>query len=341
MFIRSIVIGGALSLAATFAYGADAVGFHQTALVRTGPRPLPLTLWYPTKETAPVIIAGENPAFKGNAVINDASPEPGAHSLVVLSHGFGGSWRNLSWLASTLVAQGYIVAAGDHPGTTTFNRDPSQAAQLWERPHDISRIIDALEANPKWAGEVDMGRIAAVGHSLGGWTVSALAGARVKAALYEKDCEDNVSPATCGVSAKLGLTNPELERDMSDERISAFVSLDLGGARGFTPESLSAIDKPFLVLGAGVNTAHLPSEKESGYLADYLPKGTSTYATISDATHFSFMQLCKPGAVELIEKEDPGDGIVCEDGGARSREDIHADIAARITAFLAASIPVN
>ncbi|EEH13931.1 MULTISPECIES: hypothetical protein [Brucella] len=49
------------------------------------------------------------------------------------------------------------------------------------------------------------------------------------------------------------------------------------------------------------------------YLAEHLPKSSSTYVEIPDAMHFSFMQLCKPGAAALIEEDIPGDGIVCKD----------------------------
>ncbi len=63
--------------------------------------------------------------------------------------------------------------------------------------------------------------------------------------------------------------------------------------------------------------------------------------TVPDAMHFSFMQLCKPDAVALIEAETPGDGIVCKDGGSRSREEIHREIASVVTGFLAEALSVN
>ncbi|WP_216279321.1 hypothetical protein [Rhodobacter sp. 24-YEA-8] len=59
---------------------------------------------------------------------------------------------------------------------------------------------------------------------------------------------------------------------------------------------------------------------------------------VPDAMHFSFMQVCKPGAEAMIEEETPGYGIVCRDGGARSRDEIHADLARGILNFLAQSL---
>ncbi|CAN7204084.1 hypothetical protein LJR255_000593 [Pararhizobium sp. LjRoot255] len=134
---------------------------------------------------------------------------------------------------------------------------------------------------------------------------------------------------------------PQPKGDLSDARLGAFVSLDLGLARGFSPESLTGIRVPSLVIGAGIDIGDMPARLESGYLAQYLPKASSTYVEIPDAMHFSFMQLCKPGAGALIEEEMPGDGIVCKDGGTRSREKIHREIGDLIAAFLAKAIPAR
>ncbi|MFZ5673754.1 MAG: alpha/beta hydrolase family protein [Pseudomonadota bacterium] len=341
MIKLSFCAAGLWLLAATVAQAADAIGFRETILDKDGARPLHVSLWYPTKSEDPAAIVGENRAFHGFPVIRDAAPVAGGKPLVVLSHGYGGSWRNLGWLAQELAGQGYIVAAPDHPGTTTFDRDPARAATLWERPRDLARVITALAGDASLAGDVDTNRIAAIGHSLGGWTVSALAGARFDTRRFEEDCRKNGSPRACALRDELGLGRPEIEGDMSDPRLKAFVSLDLGLARGFSPATLAALRVPALVLAAGIDIGGLPPRLESGYLADNLPKSSSTYVEIPDAMHFSFMGLCKPGAAELIEKEEPGNGVACKDGGTRSREEIHREIAFLVAGFLATAMPAE
>lgn len=338
--------GGLWLLATTLAHSANTIGFRETELDRGKERPLHVSMWYPANDGGKAITVGENRVFYGIPAVRGGSPDATSRPLVILSHGYGGSWRNLNWLAGELVRKGYIVAAADHPGTTTFNKDPLQAAKLWERPHDLSRLIDMLTEDPAMAGKVDVNRIAAIGHSLGGWTVAALAGARFDTNLLEKDCETKASPRACSLKEELGIGRTQdpktaTEGDLSDARLGAFVSLDLGLARGFSPESLTGIRVPSLVIGAGIDIGDMPASLESGYLAQYLPKASSTYVEIPDAMHFSFMQLCKPGAAALIEEEMPGDGIVCKDGGTRSREKIHREIGDLITAFLAKAIPAR
>ena len=326
---------------ATVATASDRVGFRDIHIGGDSARPLHLVVWYPTQDAGPSESTGENKAFFGIQTHRNAVPAPGKHPLVVLSHGYGGSWRNLSWLADVLARQSYVVAAPDHPGTTTFDRDPARAAMLWERPRDLGRVIDALTARPEIAGEVDGQRIAAIGHSLGGWTVAALAGARFETARLAKDCEANTSPRACALTTELGLSNTQLQHSMADPRLKAFVSLDLGLARGLAPQSLAGISIPALVIAAGTDIGDMPAPLESGYLADHLPKASSTYVTIPDAMHFSFIQLCKPNAVVMIEEETPGDGIVCKDGGNRSRAEIHRETAFLVSGFLAEALTIN
>lgn len=341
MFKSMLFAPGFLLITALAAHSADAIGFRETEIDQGGTRPLHISMWYPTDDDDKTEVVGENRAFLGVPAIRDAKPTSMERPLVVLSHGYSGSWRNLNWLAIELAGQGYIVAAPDHPGTTTFNMDPVQSESLWERPHDLSRVIDLLEGDSTLAGKIDAGRIAAIGHSLGGWTVTALAGARFDTKRFEKDCQSNISPRACALKDELGLSRPELEKDMRDPRVRAFVSLDLGLARGFTPESLAVLRVPALVIAAGIDVGGLPSRLETGYLADHMPDTSSTYVEIPDAMHFSFMGLCKPDAAALIEKEEPGNGVACKDGGVRNREAIHREVAYLVSGFLTETIPAR
>lgn len=312
--------------------------FHQLTLQKESERPLNIALWYPTLQSGVPASVGDNIVFTGTQALRDAKPVPGQHPLILLSHGYGGNWRNLNWLAQRMAAQGYIVAAVDHPGTTTHNKNPKDAQQLWQRPQDLRRALDALLAAPALAGEIDKARIAAVGHSLGGWTVLELAGARFAADRFIADCQNHRDLSSCKLIHTLGIDRPSaaerLAKDARDPRIKAVVSLDLGLARGFTPESLKQISIPVLIMAAQADSDALPARLESGHLAEFIPAAWQRYIRIEGATHFSFMQLCKPGAADLIEKEAPGEGIVCQDGGSISRSAIHQRLADEMSEFL-------
>ncbi|AJQ92355.1 alpha/beta hydrolase family protein [Gynuella sunshinyii] len=316
---------------------AQAVGFHQQVIGVHSARPLPITIWYPGEQMDTVESIGENPVFYGISAIRDAAPKKGRFGVVLLSHGYRGNWRNLSWLAADLVQDGFIVAAVDHPGTTSRDHNPLQASQWWQRPKDLSRVLDWLVTDSQWQPFLDSQRVAAIGHSQGGWTVMNLIGARFDREQFNLDCQSLPSPRTCGLAGELGLDVPqpgEPDSLLKDERIKAAVSLDLGLARGFSASSLEAIATPSLILAAGVDIGDLPQQMESGYLAEHIPENKRQYRVYEDAAHFSFMQLCKPGAAELLDQEQPGDSIICLDGSERSRAALHQDMYEQISLFL-------
>lgn len=177
----------------------ESIGFQNKTLPdEQNNRPLELVVWYPSKTTATPQLIADSAVFVGDVAVRDAPPAAGAHPLVVLSHGFRGNWGNQSWIASALAHQGYIVAAVNHPGTTTRDRNPAAAAQLWQRPIDLQRAIDAVVAEPSPYGRVAKDQIAVVGHSLGGWTALEMAGARFDSSVSSR----NASPIrNCPVAA--------------------------------------------------------------------------------------------------------------------------------------------
>lgn len=186
-----------------------------------------------------------------------------------------------------------------------------------------------------------MNKIAAVGHSLGGWTVVALAGGRFNTAQFKQDCMTHSKLKACQLVTDLGLDNPELNTSMIDSRIKAIITLDAGLVRGFTAESLQKIDIPSLVIGVGIDVGDMAVELESGYLQQFLTQQLSTYVVIPDALHFSFMQECKVGAVDLLNKESKGEGIICQDGGIRERAEIHRELSYLIIGFLSTTTMNN
>ncbi len=323
----------------------NAIGFQTATLADAHhERPLEMVVWYPATTTATAEPIADNVAFIGALAVPNAPPASGEHPLVVLSHGYGGNWGNQAWLASALAHRGYIVAAVNHPGTTTRDRSPQAAAQLWQRPKDVSRAIDAVLAQPKQFGAVAKNRIAAAGHSLGGWTVMELAGARFDPDLFAQDCDAHPKLGGCIVYHQINPANTpaakaQLAADLRDKRVSAVVSLDLGLSRGMTDASLAALSVPTLVIAGAVPSEDMPVELESADLARRLPTASTRYVAISDATHFSFMSICKPGAVALIEAHSPGDGMICRDGAdARPRQVIQQLVVGLISEFLGGSV---
>lgn len=214
-------------LTAFHAYAGDIVGFQEIVLPQSqSGRALDVAIWYPAEFGGTAKTIGESAVFFGIAGAEKAVPKPGRHPLVVMSHGWPGNWSNQDWLAKALVEQGYIVVVPNHPGTTTSDVRPiSHDNPLWERPRDLSHAIDALIADPFWSSLIAPERIAAVGHSMGGWTIMELAGARFDGVRFESDCKEHLTSASCEVMRGAGFNassnqeaNIRLKESFKDQR---------------------------------------------------------------------------------------------------------------------------
>jgi predicted dienelactone hydrolase len=319
-------------------------------------RAVEVAVWYPTAirpedpqatpdSTAEPELVADNPAFEGVTVRRNAPARPGRLGLVVLSHGSFGHWSNQSWLAPALVQAGYVVAAPNHPGTTHRDRRPDEGAALWRRPQDVAQVMNAFLADapalrgPSWRGvTVDDRSVFVVGHSLGGWTALALAGARFDPDLFDADCQHHPELGACGVVKQLQAGaaphRAHLAMPMGDARVRGVVLLDAGGTRGFNTDSLQRLATPVLLLAATEPNPQVPLALESQALLRQLPPSTTQWEWLPGSTHFSFLQTCKPGATALLEADSPGDGIICQDGPGVDRNTLHQRVITRVLAAL-------
>ncbi|NIZ13017.1 alpha/beta fold hydrolase [Phaeobacter sp. HF9A] len=294
-------------------------------------------IWYPTDAAEPRQEDFESAVWVGAEVIRDADAAPGPFPLIVLSHGMFGNARNQAWFAAKMARRGFVVAAVDHPGTSTWSRDADQRRALWERPGDIIRLIDFAVMPGSLPVQVDPDQVFMAGHSLGGFTALALAGARYDAQRLEQFCDTAPGELACGIFADWQIAQtPEdreqMQADLADERIRAFAIFDLGGTQSFSDESLNKIDRPLLVFGAPIMNSGLTLDIESRALVKELPSETFRYIEPATLSHFDFFNLCKPAGYEILLKELPGDEVVCENGGAH-RADMHNLILDEVTAF--------
>lgn len=147
------------------------------------------TVFYPT--AAPVAPTKRGP-FTVNIAAN-STPERGNGRLIVVSHGSGASAWVYNDLAQHLVAAGFIVAVPEHSGDNW--RDHSKMGpQSWKlRPLEISRAIDAIAQDARFASLVDVQRVGVWGMSAGGHTALALAGGRWSPAQLLRHCEANLA----------------------------------------------------------------------------------------------------------------------------------------------------
>ncbi|MGE0424815.1 MAG: alpha/beta hydrolase family protein [Reyranellaceae bacterium] len=254
-----------------------------------------VALYYPTQATSRAIAMGP---FTVRAAIQ-APPEARVKGLIVLSHGTGGSELAHSSLAEALARNGYLVAALRHPGDNWQDRSLFQkpsGAYFTERPRQVSRVIDALLADPDWKDRIATDargpRIGAVGHSAGGYTVVALVGGQVDLSRFGEHCRASRAddPILCGmVRTDQAPPAETLLAPTADTRVRAVVAMAPLGVM-FTSASLAGIRTPMAIYAAELDRWLVP-RFHADWIAQNVP-GVS-FQRVPNAWHFAFMD--RPG----------------------------------------------
>jgi predicted dienelactone hydrolase len=149
----------------------------------------PVTVFYPTA-------SGDRPVPRGPftiAMAPDAPPQRGNGRLVAISHGSGGApWVHTD-LARALVEAGFVVAMPEHQGDS-FRGVGKRGPDSWkQRPGEVSRAIDAVAADPRFAPLLALDQVGVYGMSAGGHTALSLAGGRWSPKTFLRHCEDHIA----------------------------------------------------------------------------------------------------------------------------------------------------
>jgi dienelactone hydrolase len=143
-----------------------AVGVRTVLLSRGEARPLPTTIWYPA---AGKVRKSER---------RNARAAAGRFPLVLFSHGLSGRPDRYAGLTTAWAAAGFVVAAPAYPhtrdGASRFDRE-----DIARQPADATHVIDRIRKLGRTpgdllAGRIDGDRVAAVGHSAGGYTTTGM-----------------------------------------------------------------------------------------------------------------------------------------------------------------------
>lgn len=202
-------------------------------------RELHLSVWYPTEDTD-----GDNARYflnsiEAEGIWQDASIAGGPFPALVFSHGHQGYAENSSFLMEHLASHGFVVAAPDHTGNTTLDGSERTTEIYYQRPADVSAVLDWLEGS-----EFGLtGERVGLGHSFGGYTMLALGGAAYDAAAL--DCPDPTDPfcVTMTQDARALFEGGFFEPRLSSIVVMAAGDFDKFGAAGIGAISLPVFDE--------------------------------------------------------------------------------------------------
>lgn len=273
-----------------------------------------MTVYYPTAAAARPVTIGP---FTLD-IAKDAAPAPGNGRLIVISHGSGGSPWVYADLARTLVGAGFVVALPEHRGDN-HRHDGQPGPDSWkQRPAEVSRAIDTLGRDARFAPRVALDRVGVYGMSAGGHTALTLAGGRWSEASFRRHCEAHIGEdfnacvglmlrLTGGVfdglkqSVALGVIRArfadETPQGHVDARIAAVVA-SVPFAADFDMSSFAAPRVPLGLVTAGRDRWLAPRFHAERVLQACTP--CERIADLPDAGHGALLSPLPPGMTGLV-----------------------------------------
>ncbi len=162
----------------------------------------PVTVYYASAAAAQAVRRGRTTL----KVAPDGSPLRGNGRLVVVSHGSGGApWVHAD-LARALVEAGYTVALPEHRADNYKDESQPGPASWVRRPAEVSRAIDAVGRDARFAPLLQLDRVGVYGMSAGGHTALSMAGGAWSPAAFKRHCEAHLVEdfqACVGLATKL------------------------------------------------------------------------------------------------------------------------------------------
>lgn len=226
--------------------------------------------------------------------------------VIVISHGFGADRRFLKYLARHLASHGFTVAALEHPGSnvawlaSVINGqvlsdqfiDLLPATEFIDRPRDVSFLLSELNEIAQQSyylrDKIDTDNVIVIGHSLGGYTALALAGAELNLDNLREFCN---GPDQFGLSVAdwLQCTAVDLPDDLPnlrDRRVSRIVALNPLIGRLFDEQSLENITIPTMFVSSTAD-AITPAVNQQLLPYTHLQNEERYLLTAIGATHLS------------------------------------------------------
>ncbi len=243
--------------------------------------------------------------------------------VIVFSHGFASKPEDFQGQAQHAASYGFLVALPQHPGSDYqyakdtlegYHRNTFDVNEFINRPLDLSYVLDELgrRNQSQFAGKLNLDSVGAFGHSFGGYTVFALAGARIDFDYLSEQCSkdygmfDNALLLECRA-----LELPRKDYNFRDKRVVAVMALNPVNRAIYGEKGINEVNIPVLI-GSGSYDPATPPIFEQIKTFTWLKEPIKYLVLAEGQAHvdFSKMDAGLTSAVESmanVKLPDPAD----------------------------------
>ena len=220
--------------------------------------------------------------------------------IAIISPGFSSEPSAFDYLGEHLASHGIAVAIPEHIGSGENNKIAVlrgrkelvvNPIEFVERPLDIKYVLDELErlalSNPFYRKRLNLDEVGVIGHSLGGYTALALAGAKINTRKLRDRCPSKEIVLNISLLLQCRANElPSLPYQLKDERIKGVIAVSPISSAVFGSESLSKIKVPTMIV-AGSKDIVAPVIQEQIYPFTWLKTPDKYLVLMNPADHFS------------------------------------------------------
>ena len=246
----------------------------------------------------------------------------GKTPVIVGSHGLSSKPEYFEGWAEHMASYGYVVALPQHPGSDEAQRDRFQRGlspeiflvnEFVDRPQDISDVIDELARRnaSEFDGQLDLDHVGVGGHSFGGYTALAMAGATIDFDFLANECGDRFSYLNTSLLLQCqALELPHQDYQFRDERVTSVAIMNPVNSSIYGPSGLSKVDVPVFML-AGSHDPATPAVFEQFRTFPWFTTPDRYLGLIEGQAHVDFSEI-DAGITDTINSID---GLTLADPG--------------------------
>ena len=178
--------------------------------------------------------------------------------VIVFSHGLASDRQHFAATAKHLASHGFVAVTVEHPGSNLqkfkqllkgATKEVFDVSEFIDRPKDVSYILDDL--GRRFPGVANVLQAGIVGHSFGGYTALALAGATIDFDYLTKECSQGIDAVNTSLLLQCeALKLPRQSYNFRDPRIEFALAINPIDGSIFGSKGMSKIQIPVAMVAS-------------------------------------------------------------------------------------------